>query len=66
MEQTYNGKDMINENYSLMNANYSQIKGNTRKVSNGSGFHGFNGHFGDWGSNFGRGMFLIIILKVFE
>lgn len=58
LEQAQNAKDMFNANYSLMNANYSQIRGNVRRGSYGSRFHGFNGHFGNRGSNFDRGMFL--------
>ncbi|KAL9408386.1 hypothetical protein AB3S75_046864 [Citrus x aurantiifolia] len=59
LEQTQNATDVFNANYSMMNAIYSQIRGNSKRGSYGGGYHGVNGNFGGGyrgvNSNFGGG-----------
>ncbi|KAL9440592.1 hypothetical protein AB3S75_019290 [Citrus x aurantiifolia] len=66
LEQTQNATDVFNVNYSMMNANYSHIIGNSKKGSYGGGYRGVNSNFGGRRRpNFGRGMFFQHYLRGF-
>ncbi|KAH9750824.1 retrovirus-related pol polyprotein from transposon RE1 [Citrus sinensis] len=54
MEQNHNTKDLFSANYGMMNANYSQFRGNNKR----GGYSGYQGQFnaGNRNQNGGRGM----------
>ena len=64
LEQNQNIKDPFNANYGMMNANYSQIRGNNRR----GGYSGYQGQFnaGNRNQNGGRGMFFNTFKRIFS
>ena len=60
LEQNQGAKTMFNANYSTMNGDYSNMRGNFRRGSYGNGHYD---HFRNRRFNVGRGMYFILILE---